>query len=137
MDYQVSLANSGQYVLIKVNVPMTGAIGARCGTDAYRLGAEKQIDAYLFDLRDAPNVQSVVDNYEFAHQEIEGFGFPKKSRSAFLVRPNDHSHDFINTALFNAGYVTKLFTDEASAISWLETEPPLHAKEPGWRDSFL
>jgi hypothetical protein len=137
MDYQVSMATSGRYVLIKVLVPMTGAIGVRCGTDASRLGAEKKVDAYLFDLRDSPNVQSVVDNYEFAHQELADFGFPKKSRSAFLVRPNDHSHDFINTAFFNAGYVTRLFTDEASAVSWLETEPPPHAKEPGWRDSFL
>jgi hypothetical protein len=137
MDYQVSIAGSGRHILIKVLVPMTGAVGVRCGTEACRLGAEKKVDAYLFDVRDSPNVQSVIDNYEFAHQEISGFGFPKSSRSAFLVRPDDRSHDFISTAFFNAGYVTKLFTDEASAISWLETEPPSPGKAPGWRDRFL
>jgi hypothetical protein len=137
MDYEVVIANSGRYVLIKVLVPMTGAIGVRCGTDAYRLGVERKVNAYLFDLRDSPNVQSVVDNYEFAHQEIADFGFPKSSRSAFLVRPDDHSHDFINTAFFNAGYVTKLFTDEASAVSWLEKESPSLGKDPNWRDHFL
>jgi hypothetical protein len=82
-------------------------------------------------------VQSVVDNYEFAHQELPNFGFPKSSRSAFLVRPDDRSHDFINTAFFNAGYVTKLFSDEASAISWLEKDPSSPGKVPGWRNRFL
>ena len=134
MDYQVSVAGSGRYILIKVLVPMTSAIGARCGAEAFRLGVEKNLTGYLFDLRDAPNVQSVVDNYEFAHKEISGFGFPKDSRSAFLVRPDDRSHDFITTALFNAGYVTKLFSDEASAVAWLEKEPQA---VPKWRDRFL
>jgi len=137
MDYQVSVANSGRYILIRVFVPMTSTIGTRCGDEAFRLGVEKKVNGYLFDLRDSPNVQSAVDNYEFAHGEIAEFGFPKSSRSAFLVRPNDRSHDFINTAFFNAGYVTKLFTDEASAVSWLDKEPPPLGKELNWRDRFL
>jgi hypothetical protein len=137
MDYQVSLAAGGRYILIKVMVPMTSAVGARCGADAVRLGTEKNIERFLFDLRDSPNVQSMVDNYEFAHKEIADFGFPKSSRSAFLVRPDDRSHDFIDTALFNAGYVTKMFIDEATAIAWLEQEVVAPGRKRDWHDDFL
>jgi hypothetical protein len=137
MDYQVSLAASGRYILIKVLVPMTSAVGVRCGADAVRVGAEKQVDRFLFDLRDSPNVQSVVDNYEFAHKEIANFGFPMTSRSAFLVRPDDKSHDFINTAFYNAGYVTRMFIDEAEAIAWLEQEVVAPGKKRNWQDDFL
>lgn len=69
-------------------------------------------------------MQSVVDNCEFAHKEKTDFGFPKTSRQAFLVRPNDKAHDFVKTAFYNAGCVTKLFTDEAAAMAWLEAEAP-------------
>jgi hypothetical protein len=120
--------------VIKVFVAMTSAIGVRCGTEAIGLGAEHRIDRFLFDLRDSPNQQSVVDNYEFAHKEIALFGFPKHSRSAFLVRPDDRSHDFITTAFFNAGYVVRLFSDEAAAIAWLEKDPASGGRETGWRD---
>jgi hypothetical protein len=82
-------------------------------------------------------VQSVVDNYEFARKETTAFGFPTKSRSAFLVRPDDKSHDFINTAFYNAGYVTRMFSDEAAAIAWLEQESPTPGKQRDWRDDFL
>jgi hypothetical protein len=134
VDYQVSLSSSKRHILIKVLVPMTSAIGVRCGTEAIRLGAEKKVNGYLFDLRDSPNVQTVVENYEFAHREIADFGFPRNARSAFLVRPGDRSHDFINTAFFNAGYVTQLFTDEAAAVSWLEGESLARRDSARWRD---
>lgn len=137
MDFAVSLANGGRYVLIEVYVPMTSETGVRCGNDAVRVGLEKNVDRYLFDLRRSTNVQSVIDNYEFAYKEIADFGFPKSSRSAFLVRPNDKSHDFINTAFHNAGYVTKLFTDKAAAVAWLDAEAPTAAKAPNWQDHFL
>jgi hypothetical protein len=137
MDYQVSLAANGRYILIKVLVPMTSAVGVRCGTDAVSLGAENKVERFLFDLRESPNVQSVVHNYQFAHKEITSFGFQTTSRSAFLVRPDDRSHDFIDTAFYNAGYVTKLFTDEAAAITWLEQEVVAPGKKRDWHDDFL
>jgi len=134
MDYQVSLSCNGRYIVIQVFVAMTSAIGVRCGSEAIRLGADNQINRFLFDLRASANRQSVVDNYEFAHKEVAQFGFPKHSRSAFLVRPDDRSHDFITTAFFNAGYVIQLFVDEASAIAWLEQEAPSHGSDAAWRD---
>jgi hypothetical protein len=137
MDYQVSLDAGGRYILIKVLVPMTSAVGVRCGTDAVGLGSENNVERFLFDLRDSPNVQSVVDNYQFAHKEIADFGFPTSSRSAFLVRPDDQSHEFINTAFYNAGYVTRMFIDEAEAVAWLEQEVVAPAKKRDWHDDFL
>jgi hypothetical protein len=136
MECEISPAPSGRHVRIKVLVPMTSATGSRCGNEAVRLGLAMKIDRYLFDLRDSQNVQSVVENYEFVHKEFMEFDFPKRSRSAFLVGADDKSHDFINTAFSNAGYITRLFTDEAAAIAWLEEEPPPE-KARDWRDHFL
>ena len=122
MDYRVSLSENGRHVLIQVLAPMTSEVGHRCGTEAARLAAEKQVDRYFFDLRNSPNVQTVVDNYEFAYTEMADFGFPRNSRSVLLVRPDDASHDFIETAFFNAGYRVKKFTDPAVAVAWLEMD---------------
>ena len=41
-------------------------------------------------------------------------------RSAILVDSGDHSHDFVETVTQNAGYVVRVFDDEAAAIAWLE-----------------
>ncbi len=99
---------------------MTSELGRRCGAAAVALGSVHGISSYLFDLRRAPNIQSVLPNYEFAYKELKGFGFPRGSRSALLTAPRDRSHDFLETVFKNAGYNVRLFTNEASAIEWLE-----------------
>jgi hypothetical protein len=137
MEFEVSPSANRRHVRIRVLVPMDSATGVRCGSAAIRLGSAMKVDRYLFDLRESQNVQSIVDNYEFVHKEFTGFGFPKSSRSAFLVRADDRSHDFINTAFSNAGYITRLFTDEAAAIAWLEEETTPPEKAPNWRNHFL
>lgn len=119
MDYQISIIENVGYVLIEVFQPMTSELGRRCGAQAAQIGEEKKILNFLFDVRKAPNIQSVVHNYDFAYKEMSDFSFPKASRSAFLVNPGDNSHDFIETAFLNAGYTVKSFTEEEPAISWL------------------
>ncbi|HTY02941.1 MAG TPA: hypothetical protein VMC81_04345 [Rhodocyclaceae bacterium] len=132
----MSVSESGRHIVIKVLVPMTSELGMRAGPDAARLGAERKLSAYLFDLRDSPNVQSVIDNYEFVHKDIPKSDFPRDSRNAFLVRPDDKSHEFISMVFANAGYMTKTFTDEASAVAWLETDSPSAATGGGWHKRF-
>jgi len=119
MDYEVS--KHPKYILIKVNTPMTIDLGRRCGRDAVELGKRNDIKCYLFDLRGAPNIETVLPSYEFAYRDMEKFDFPKGARSALLTDPGDRSHDFMETVLLNAGYFVRLFTDEHAAISWLET----------------
>lgn len=120
MDYKISLSESGNYVIIQVMQPMTSELGHRCGTDAARLAGEKKTNRFLFDLRESQNIQTVIKNYDFAYEGMMDFGFPRASISALLIKPGDKSHDFIETAFLNAGYNVKIFTNEKSAIAWLE-----------------
>ena len=120
MDYEISTSDNLSYIVIRVNKPMTTELSLRFGPEIMRLAEEKNINQFMFDLRGSVNIQSVVKNYNFAYRDIEEFGFPRASRTAFLVGKNDRSHDFITTAFLNAGYNVKLFNGENSAIKWLE-----------------
>lgn len=122
MDYDISLDENLGCIFIKFFNAMTSEVGIRCGADIVPLSEEKHIKRFLFDVREAPNTQSDVQNYNYATGEISDFGFPHDSRSAFLVNPGDTSHDFITTIFLNTGYRVKSFTDEESAITWLTTE---------------
>ena len=120
MDYEVSVSKQQNYILIKLNTPMTIDLGRRCGRDAVELGRRHDIKRYLFDVRGAPNIEPILSNYEFAYRDLEQFEFPKGSQSALLTDPDDRSHDFMETLFLNAGYYVRLFTDEQAAIAWLE-----------------
>ncbi|PVV07783.1 MAG: hypothetical protein B6D77_13130 [gamma proteobacterium symbiont of Ctena orbiculata] len=98
---------------------MTNELGRQCGRDAVELGERNNIKCYLFDLRGAPNIESIFNNYEFAYREMAEFSFPKNARSALLTDPGDKSHDFMETVFVNAGYSVRLFTDPDAASSWL------------------
>ena len=122
MDYKISLDEDLGCIYIKVFNAMTSEVGARCGPEIVRLSNNKHINRFLFDVREAPNTQNDVENYNFATEEITDFGFPHNSRSAFLINPGDSSHDFITMLFQNAGYRVKSFTDEAAAKAWLIKE---------------
>lgn len=118
-DFEVSVSENEQFLIIDIKGPMTNELGRRCGIAGVDLGQRTAIKRYLFDLRGAPNMESIFANYKFAYEEISDFGFPKDTRSALLTDPGDRSHDFMETVFMNAGYIVRLFTDEASAVSWL------------------
>ena len=120
MDRSISVSENHDYIIIRVHKPMTTELSLRIGPEITRLAAEKSINRFLFDVRGSVNIQSVTKNFWFANKDIESFGFPRASRSAFLVDKNDRSHDFITTAFLNAGYIVRIFNDENSAIRWLE-----------------
>jgi hypothetical protein len=118
-DYEVSLSPDRKYIVVNIKTDMTNELGYRCGVDAAELGLQSDIKCYLFDLRGAPNIESTLENYTFAYDEMNDFRFPKDARSALLTDPDDRSHDFMETVFNNAGYAVRLFTDEAAAIAWL------------------
>ena len=121
MDYRITVSDNHGFILIKVYKPMTTELSLRCGPEIVRLAEENNINRFLFDVRGSSNIQSVTKNYYFAYEDIQSFGFPKASRSAFLVDKDDKSHDFISVAFQNAGYIVEIFYNEASAINWLES----------------
>jgi hypothetical protein len=123
-DFEVSVSPDGTYVEVKIYAPMDSEVGYRCGVAATALAKRYRIKRFLFDSRLSSNVQSVTVNYEFAYEGLDAFGFPRDSRSALLVAPDDDSHDFLETLFKNAGYSVRLFHDEAQAVAWLEGGKP-------------
>jgi len=77
---------------------------------------------FLFDVRDVKNVSTILENYMFSYNEAEELKLQKNVRSAILVNQEDESHDFVETTMKNVGYNVRLFTDEASALKWMEQE---------------
>jgi len=120
MDYEITVSKTCSYIIIKFYAPLTTAVACQCGPELVSLAAENNVNRFLFDVRQSANTQSNADNYFFANKDIGDFGFPRASLSAFLVCTDDTSHDFITTAFLNAGYMVKLFTDEETAVKWLE-----------------
>lgn len=120
MDYEISVAENRTYLRVDVHSPMTSELGRRCTVDVTNLGRQQNINRYLYDLRGAPNVQGMVQNYEFAYQDMADLGFPKDVWCALLTDVEDESHNAIATFFTNAGYKMRVFTDEPSAVAWLE-----------------
>ena len=66
------------------------------------------------------NTDSILGSFEFAYSDmINTEEIDKNPRGAILVSPFDHSHDFIETVLINAGLNVKLFRDPDLAKSFL------------------
>jgi len=79
------------------------------------------IDNFLFDLRNAPNRANIIDHYEMVYERSPKLGFKSRSKHALVVSQKDIvDYSFVETILINAGYQSKMFKDELSAIEWLE-----------------
>jgi hypothetical protein len=124
VSYEISIAENGKYVRVKVTAAITTELARQFSIDASSYGAKNDLKRYLFDVREARNVASTLLNYQYAHKEMADMKLDKTARSAILVSPADKSHDFIETLSRNAGYNVRLFTDEAAAIAWLDTKSP-------------
>ena len=112
MDYEVSIADDGNYIIIKYYVPMTTDVALKSSSELMGLSEQHNIKRFLFDMRKSTNIQSITANYNFANKDVQTFEFPRNSLSAFLIRPKDNSHDFITTVFLNAGYAVKKFTSK-------------------------
>ena len=119
MDFEVRVIDEGGYLLCRVYRPVTISLARRFARAVDELHRQSGIHVFLFDLRGAPNTASVLDNYEYAYEDMAAMNLARNARSALLVDPDDHSHDFPETVMRNAGYIVRLFTDEAEAIAWL------------------
>ncbi|MGD8911005.1 MAG: hypothetical protein PVF13_07355 [Chromatiales bacterium] len=120
MKYTISAAKDGDYILIVVQEVINRQIGIKVIQDSHALGDQLGIDKFLMDLTDAVNEDSTIDQYAFAHTDIPRTdGLNYFAKVAVLVDPADHSHDFIETVLRNAGFNVLLFHDRKEAMTFL------------------
>ena len=120
MSERISLSDDSTYIILEI----TGEINRQCAMqynlEAHKLGKERGIRKYLVDLTNARNVDTVLNNYQFAYKDMKHTeGIDVTAIVAAVVAPEDHSHDFIETAFRNSGLNLTLFRDKQNAIDYL------------------
>ena len=120
MSYEISVAENDSRIVCIVSAPINREDACKFTSEMIVLAQSRGINRFLMDVRDAPNVLSVVDNYNFAQEDLAQIDVPRGVRVAILRVADDVSHDFIETVTRNAGYSVQIFEDEADAIAWLE-----------------
>jgi predicted N-formylglutamate amidohydrolase len=119
MEYIIELSEHKKYLICRVNEPITTAMANEYTMDLDRMSHETGIKRFLIDVRNAKNIMSTIDNYDYAHKEMEEMKLQKDVRAAILAVPDDHSHDFFELAGQNEGYNIRIFRAEEEAIAWL------------------
>ena len=119
MGYTIATADNGQYIVIKVDGEVTRRNALEWVLEAHALGRKLRIHNYLVDVTQARNVDRVIENYDFAYVDQQGEGIDRSARTACLAAPEDDSHDFVATAIANAGGDFRLFKDRQLAVGFL------------------
>jgi hypothetical protein len=124
MTKEIKVSDNGKYIIVRVNEDMTRALAESLGLEAMHLGNRKNINKYLYDLRNSRNKESINANYIFANQDLKRLEPNLLNTIAMLTSPDDKSHDFVETVLRNAGHNVLIFNNEEDALTWLleETE---------------
>jgi hypothetical protein len=122
MEFEVSQSEDRPYLIVTAFEALTADIQRRMMQAVAERMAEQGIKAVLVDVSSVRNVATVHENFNFANYEANQLDFPRHSRVAILVDPDDHSHNFIETVFQNAGYSCRIFQDEDSAIEWLTAQ---------------
>lgn len=120
MEKEIFIASDGSHIVLVLTGNITRRSAMDANMEAHKLGRERGISRFLADLRNCRNREDVVDNYEFAYQDLRTSpDLDRFARVAFLVDPSDHSHDFVETVARNNGLDVKIFTDRAEAEAFL------------------
>ena len=122
LTYTITPSPDNAYISIKVTGDITRDSAMEHNIKANILGKKLGINKYLMDLTEARNTESIIDNYKFAYEDMTAPDIDPSARVAVLVSPDDNSHNFVMTAMMNAGLNVALFNDMESAKKFLRGE---------------
>jgi len=117
--FDVSIPEGASWVLVEVHGSVTIETIKAIIKEATNLLKEHGLRDFFYDGSDSTSAISILDQYQVVSHDLAAFGFDRRSKIAAFVSVGDSSRDFIETALINAGYHCRLFTDRAEATSWL------------------
>ena len=121
MKYEIFVSDRNTYLHVRVNKTLTAGLLEDFIGETANKAKECRIDNFLFDLRHAHNRTNLVTHYEMVYNQSRKLGFKPYSKHALVISQKDwDDYSFVETILDNAGYRSKIFTDELSAIEWLE-----------------
>jgi hypothetical protein len=120
MKFNIAPSKDKKYIIIEISGNITVESIMQPIMQAHALGAKLKINRYLMDVTNARNVDSVVKNFHFAYEDMKTTnGIDQTAMVASLVDPDDHSHDFVETVLKNAGFNFKIFRNRQKAVDFL------------------
>jgi len=121
MKFEISISEGKTYLNIRVKEAVTPVLLKEFVEKTANNSNKNGIDTFLFDLRQAPNQTSPIVHYDFVYDKFRKLGFKPGSKHALLTSlENKDDYHFVETILLNAGYQSKIFTDEKDAIEWVE-----------------
>jgi hypothetical protein len=118
-----TISPDGKYIIQKIVGEIDARIANELNHDLVEMGRRHNINRYLTDLTECRNVDSVIDNYNYAYLDLPSNpAIDRSAQVALLVAPEDHSHDFVEITCQNAGFNVTLFRDRDAAIRHLLDE---------------
>lgn len=132
MGHTAFLSDCGRFVGCRVHDDITIERARQFTKDTVDLGKRHQITRFLYDARGVRNIETVFRNYQFANEDMARLNVDRAGTFAVVTDPDDRSHDFVETAIRNAGYDVRMFSDHDAALCWLLTRgrPTLGARAP-------
>jgi len=121
VNFKISISERKTYVNIRIKEVVTPNLLKEFIEKTANHSNKSGIQKFLFDLRQAPNQTSPIVHYDFVYDKSRELGFKPGSKHALLASvENKDDYSFVETILLNAGYQSKIFTDEKDAIEWIE-----------------
>ena len=121
MRYSISISKTRKYVLVMVNGNINRELALKYTVESHIVGNENKIEKILLDLRNAKNIETVTDNFEFANKDLRSATVINKSaKIAMYVSENDHSHDFVETVSRNNGHNVKICRTEEEVLDFFD-----------------
>ena len=85
-----------------------------------QFGKDQNIEKVVIDMRSIHCISGIYDKYKFAHTTAKQSGLEKNWKIAIIRSSENESLDFLETAMYSAGYSLMLFNNECEALSWVD-----------------
>ncbi|MCX6244601.1 MAG: hypothetical protein NTU98_07825 [Bacteroidetes bacterium] len=122
MKYEISVSEDKSFILINVDGDFNDNEEMMMeNIKAHQIAQEFGIEKFLMDLTKTKSNLSPLDRYDFAYNDLrKNEEINMKAKIAMIVSEDDHSHDFSETVLQNAGVIAKIFRNRDEAIAYLK-----------------
>jgi hypothetical protein len=122
MNFNISVSELKTYLFVRPRANITSRLAIAFTKTAVDMGQKINIHKHLIDVRGLSSVSGVVGKWEFANIEVKKIGLPRFWKIAALYDDGDSEVPFIETAMQNAGYNYRVFTNKKETVAWLEED---------------
>jgi hypothetical protein len=120
MSYTISLSTNGKYLIMQVTGKLTAEVVWAYSIEVIRRAAKLGISRFLFDVREAVNVESVLKDMTLSYTSGSAFYLNRNVRSAILTNPFDEFNNVTEDARLKTNQNVRLFSNLEEAVTWLE-----------------